>query len=127
MSNTEKSPVSRRSVVRTAAWSVPAVAVVTAAPAFAASTTPTCKPTGCKFPGRSNKKKVKSYRLETGCGAAEVKAVFINGKTAIWDGRFWWLRDQSDSRSPLPVAIHFKDGTVWNGVVKFLPCDEKDC
>ena len=116
----------RRTLVKAAAWSVPAVTVVAAAPAFAASTTPTCKPTGCKFPGRSNKKKVKSYRLETGCGA-EVKAVFIDGKSATWDGRFWWLRDQSDSRSPLPVAIHFKDDTVWNGGVKFLPCDEEDC
>lgn len=37
MSDTQKRAVSRRSVTRAAAWSVPAVAVVAAAPAYAAS------------------------------------------------------------------------------------------
>lgn len=37
MSDSQKRTVSRRSVTRAAAWSVPAVAVVAAAPAFAAS------------------------------------------------------------------------------------------
>ncbi len=51
--------ISRRTVARGVAWSVPVVAVASAAPAFAAS--PGCKPvvtfsTGsCKCPGRSTK------------------------------------------------------------------------
>ena len=120
--------VTRRTIIRSAAWSIPAITAVSAVPAFATSgEAPVCDPKGCKFPGRSNKKHIKSYRLETGCGTAEVKSVTINGYTAEWDGRYWWLRDQPNSKSPLPVSIQFANGTSWNGVVKFLPCKGKDC
>ena len=116
------SDLNRRTVLRAAAWAAPAVVTATAAPAFATSLEPVCKPEGCKLPGKPQRK---SYRLSPGCESGKVTGVFINGKTAVWDGRYWWLRDQKDSRSPLPVSIVFSGGTQWSGTVKFLPC--KDC
>ena len=122
----------RRTVLRAAAWSAPAVVIATAAPAFAASTpgnpdVPVCVPKGCKFPGRSNKERIKSYRLAPGCLDEMIESVTINGKPAVPDGRGnWWLRDQPNSKSPLPVTIHFVDGQEWIGTVKFLPC-KTDC
>jgi hypothetical protein len=48
--------VSRRTIARGAAWSVPLVAVATSAPAFAASCVPTIElgPGSCKCPGGSH-------------------------------------------------------------------------
>jgi hypothetical protein len=58
---------SRRAVVRTGVWAVPAVATVAAAPAFAGSGTVTIDSTGaaCKIPGESSHDETtyKGYRM----------------------------------------------------------------
>jgi hypothetical protein len=55
--------VSRRTIARGAAWSVPIAAVATSAPAFAASCVPQIvfSPGSCKCPGNSHKDDVKAY------------------------------------------------------------------
>ena len=47
---TSQQKVSRRTIAKGAAWSVPVVAVAAAAPAASASTTPTCPGAGCPAP-----------------------------------------------------------------------------
>jgi hypothetical protein len=57
---------SRRTLVKGAAWTAPAVVVATAAPAFAATRPPVAPPPdsfGCKYPGSSDPWN-KSYRVE---------------------------------------------------------------
>ena len=59
------SGVSRRSVAKGLAWSVPAVAVASAAPAFAASGAPPVLTfqSACKYPGNSCSSRPKGYSL----------------------------------------------------------------
>lgn len=122
MSTQPRLQPTRRTVLRTAAWTAPAVTIAVAAPAFATSLTPfTCKPTGCKGPGSGGK--TKDYFLTPGCGtSAVVVGVSIDGKTATLVGDQWVLRNQADSQANLSVTITSKTGQTWTGTVKFLPC-----
>lgn len=63
---TEKTTISRRTVAKGIAWSVPAVAVSAAVPAYAASpicVTVTFTGSACKEPGNSNDTDPKAYNL----------------------------------------------------------------
>jgi len=65
--DSEQKGVSRRTVTKAMAWAVPAIAVATAAPAFAAS--PTCVtielgPEACKVPGQSEEQTPWFYHLQ---------------------------------------------------------------
>jgi hypothetical protein len=79
---------SRRTLVKGAAWTAPAVVVATAAPAYAATRPPVAPPPealGCKYPGDSTPW-IKSYRVElcfTNSTSDEVDVV-INSLT--WRG-----------------------------------------
>ena len=112
----------RRTVLRAAAWTAPAVSIAVAAPAFAtASNSIECKPTGCKAPGEGTV--TKDYYLSPGCGPlAEILAVTIGGSTATLVGDQWVVYGQPDSEAFLPVTITFSGGQTWTGSVKFPPC-----
>ena len=111
----------RRSILKTTAWTTPAVMVATAAPAFATSdpTPPPveCEPVGCKRPGKPRRK---SYYLTPGCDS-QVLAVHIDGRRAELTDHGWAIHDQGDSRHALPVVITTSAGT-WAGAVAFPPC-----
>lgn len=129
MSTDETTTLSRRGVLRTAAWSVPAVVVATAAPAFATSVKlppeyPLCAvPTACKLPGKGHNTKDYEIGLVVYPGV-HISQVLVDGKAAVKkDGR-WFIGGFKDSRSLRTVRVVASDGAFWEGMVKFLP---KDC
>jgi hypothetical protein len=79
---------SRRTLVKGAAWTAPAVVVATAAPAFAATRPPVAPPPdsfGCKYPGNSTAWN-KTYRVQI-CflnSTSDAVSVTITGVT--WEG-----------------------------------------
>ncbi len=86
----------RRTVVRSAAWTVPAVAIVAAAPAYATSEgggpIPSTGTVGvCKFPGQSTDRpwgyKI-TVPLKPGADASSIviTSVTLNGTTMVVDG-----------------------------------------
>lgn len=114
----------RRTVLTAAAWTVPAIAVAKAAPAFATSITDPpalkCEPVGHKLPGRV---RAHTYRLALGCGTGvRALAVWIGGQEATahpTDGT--WSVERRDSRSTLDVHIVATGYAPWSGVVAFAP------
>ena len=114
---------SRRTIVRGAAWSLPAVTVVAAVPAFAASSDPaTCSPTGCKFPGDGPH--TKDYAVTLNCsGYGTAVQVLIDGQQAEEaDPGVWLVKGQPDSQAKLMVQVFFADHRTWDGLVMFKPC-----
>lgn len=109
----------RRTIVRGAAWTVPIIATMGVAPAFAASA-PICRPTGCKGPGDGGN--TKDYYLTPGCDQT-VTTVWIDNElaTRLEDGR-WKVTGKGDSRRDRPVRIVATAGD-WSGPVAFPPCE----
>jgi len=113
----------RRTLLRTAAWTAPVIGIAAAAPAFAASTV-TCTPTGCKYPGDGPH--TKDYVVSTNCATGQpITDVRIDGKPATRiDAGHWRLANQTDSEAWLPVKVTTTDGGTWSGTVQFKPCSQ---
>jgi len=118
----------RRSVVRGAAWTVPVVAVATAAPAFAASSL-VCTPTAeCKLPGEGSN--TKDYAIRTGCvtGSPVATVEVYDNQAAVWiaatlqDDGTWLAPQFNDSRRSRSVRITDTAGSVDISIVDFAPC-----
>lgn len=106
---------SRRAILRTSAWAVPAVTVATSAPAFATSAEP--EPLDCevigwyKDPGEGQA--TKDYYVQVSCGNAQVTSVQIKDDVADrWvtaikqsDG-FWAAFGFNDSRRHRMVLVN---------------------
>ena len=109
---------------RTILWSVPAVTVAAAAPAYATSTEPAlqCAPVGCKRPGVGGN--TKDYFLESISCSQDLTplSVLIGTKAAEKGEHGWAIYGQGDSEAKLPVQIVFEGGATWSGEVKFNPC-----
>lgn len=116
--------MTRRTVVRGTAWTVPVVAVAATAPAFAASQR--CRPYAeCKKPGESTDS-TKTYIVASNCGAADqaVTVVTVDGKetTPLGGGRFETV-EFKDSRNFRDIRVTFSDGTSEEYLnVPFPPC-----
>jgi hypothetical protein len=119
----------RRTVTRTAAWTVPVIAVIGAAPAFATSQPLTCAPTAeCKAPGNPNDK---SYVIRTNCTSTNggiVKVEVYETKTETWieavpnaDGTYA-APGFPDSRQDRNVRVTGAGGSVEVYPVAFKPC-----
>lgn len=111
----------RRTLLRAAAWAAPAVTVIVAVPAYAAtSDTTTCNPTGRKHPGDGQHGK--DYALTLNCtGHATAIQVLIDGQQATETSPgVWTLAGQPDSEAKLIVQVIFTTGT-WSGLVQFKP------
>ena len=110
---------SRRTVLATAAWSVPAVALATAAPAFATSTTvPLVAAKGCKRPG------VGYYVQPHPRPGVMVLDVHIDGRKGTPTVHGWEVLGVGDSRRHRAVTITTDEGD-WTGMVAFDVCEEK--
>lgn len=113
----------RRSVVRGAAWTIPVIAVASAAPAYAASQS--CRPFAeCKKPG-SSQDKDKTYVVNSNCGATDnnIVSVTVDGQptTPLSNGRFETV-EFGNSRNFREVVITFTDRAAETYTVPFPPC-----
>lgn len=122
--------VSRRSALRAAAWTAPAVVLASAAPAFATSPLPlACVPVGLKFPGKSWGTKLKhSYVISSFNCNQKVKidaVTFAKKENGPMSGGVFkngsWVFHSDDSRAKLWVRAYNKGALVWEGEVKFAP------
>lgn len=120
--------ITRRTVIKTSAWSVPAVAIASAAPAFATSTQPlACVPMGCKYPGKSWGSKCKhSYVIASfNCNQkVKIDAVTFakDKKSKVSGGSFKngsWVFHSNSSDAKLWVRAYSKGKMIWEGEVKF--------
>lgn len=126
----------RRTLMRSSAWTIPAVLLVTAAPAYATSliTTPepTCVPEGCRRPGEG--KNTKDYFVYPGHpDGTEIITVVVDGREATKTNHGWLAAGLPDSRirrsviivldtdpaSTEPLDTHYYE---WTGVVEFPVC-----
>ncbi|WP_159083705.1 hypothetical protein [Nocardioides terrigena] len=84
MSTQPRLQPTRRTVLRTAAWTAPAVSIAVAAPAFAAISVDACSVTN---PTRNGA----NFYLSIGCkpGVGAVTSVTIGTRAASWDGTRW--------------------------------------
>lgn len=121
MSSLPRVAPTRRTVLRAAAWTAPAVSIAVAAPAYASASTPfECKPTGCKAPGAGAG--TKDFFVSPGCNESLVASVYIDDKLATHEGNQWVLRAQKDSGTWRTVTITSQAGEKWTGPVQFGPC-----
>lgn len=121
--------VTRRSITRGAAWSVPVIAVAAAAPAFAASQPIDCAPTAeCKLQGDGQN--TKDYVIRTNCTSTTpiTKLEVYDDKKKTWnvaqdneDGTFTAF-DFNDSRRDRQVRLTDKYGQQKIYNVAFPPC-----
>lgn len=116
--------MSRRGLLKTAAWTVPAVAVVAGAPAFASShTEPECEVKGWRTnhghkepePGTHH------YHLLAGCGDEQVVEVTIAGITASRDAEGVWVARNVRGGVHQPVIVTTREGVRLNTIVRFQP------
>jgi hypothetical protein len=117
--------INRRNLTKGVAWSVPVVAISTAAPAFAASQS--CKPFAeCKNPGAGQNSK--TYIVNSNCGLSEstVTSVTVDGQptTPLGNGRYETV-NFNDSRNFRTVVVTFSDRpTETYENVPFPPCNK---
>ena len=119
--------ISRRGLLKTAAWTAPAVVVATSAPAFASShvePSPECEVKAWRTnhghgdkdePGRHD------YHLLAGCGDEEVVEVTIAGITASRDADGVWVAHNIRGGVHQPVIVTTREGVRLNAVVRFQP------
>ena len=117
--------ISRRSALKTAAWSAPVITLATAAPAFASSPQPPqpplCKPKGCRVCSGWGKKRIYTYQVRVDCGKDKITSVLINGQVATkhYSQGYWFITSKI-KYSSLPVAITVHNNpTPWTGAVAF--------
>lgn len=121
--------VTRRSIARGAAWSVPVIAVAAAAPAFAGSQPIDCTPTAeCKLQGNGHN--TKDYVIRTNCTSpTPIACVEVwDDKRKRWvrasnngDGT-WTAYDFNDSRRDRLVRLTDARGQQKFYNVAFPPC-----
>lgn len=124
--------MNRRNLLKATAWSIPAVTLATAAPAYATSTTPAVpdvSPVACRRPGLG--KDTKDYFLRTKHrDGVVVFSVLINGRLAAPTPHGWGVFKQKDSRLKRSVTITYavagSHKTLrWTGEVEFPVCKER--
>lgn len=121
--------MSRRGLLKTAAWTAPAVALATAAPAFASSHVepePECEVKGWRTNhGHKEHPEPKPgthhYHLLVGCGDEEVVEVTIAGITASRDTEGAWVAHNVRGGVHQPVIVTTREGVRLNAVVRFQP------
>jgi len=120
--------ITRRTVTRGVAWTVPVIAAAAAAPAFAASA-PVCNPTAeCKLPGEGEN--TKDYAIRTNCvtGGAILAVDAFDDNSQTWRiGAYdeaadaWVVPEFNDSRRTRTVRIT-TEGGVTISALHFPPC-----
>lgn len=116
--------MTRRTVVRGTAWTIPVIAIAATAPAFAVSQR--CKPVPqCKNPGDGQNNK--TYYILAGCGAndSNIDHILVDGKPTEYipeNGQYETINFK-DSRNFREVKIFFKgETTPETYTVAFPPC-----
>lgn len=127
--------MNRRTVVRGAAWTAPVIAVMAAAPAYAASQD--CQPEAkCKLQGEGQN--TKDYLIATNCantGGGIKRVEVYDDKNKSWinatqqDGGDWLAEGFNDSRGHRFVRITSEGSNASSGddysmqyTVRFPPC-----
>lgn len=106
--------VSRRTVAKGAAWSLPVVATAAAAPRASASS-PICNLVCYRVPNE------KEYYVQVSCASPEaVKCVAIDGVYADPVGDMWRVHFR-DARSHRSVTVYFRDGSRQDFGEEFFP------
>ena len=107
----------RRGFLAAAAWTVPTVAIVTAAPAYATSTPTACSFTGQRVakPGRGKGSNRWVYQVRVTC-AGRVEVVTINGKAATSIRGDLWSVALPGKHHTLPVSVVTSEGVVAQAV-----------
>lgn len=119
----------RRTIVRGVAWSVPVVAVATAAPAFAASGFACSGGKWCKVEGSKNNKWDFRYWPGT-CANGTIQQVKINGMTAEYvpatrnRAAYYRLRNQPHSYT-FKVTVYDAEGRI--GFDKVVDTRQSSC
>ena len=121
--------ITRRTVTRGVAWTVPVIAAAVAAPAFAASQPLVCAPTAeCKEPGEGSN--TKDYAVRTNCSTGgEILGVRVfDDKREAWvEAGYdiatgaWLARGFNDSRRDRLVEVRTAVETKTY-TVAFPPC-----
>lgn len=114
----------RRTVAKGVAWTVPVIATVAAAPAYAVSLS--CRPFAeCKKPGAGSN--AKTYIVNSNCGtsSSNVLEITVDGQPTLplGDGRFETI-EFGNSKNFRDVVVVFNDGRpneTYNNV-PFPPC-----
>lgn len=114
----------RRGFLKAAAWTVPAVTVVAAAPAYATSLIePTPPTTGCtisgtriKKPGRGKGRNRWVYQLDIRC-TGRTESVIVRGKPATRVRGDVWTIELAGKHHVLPVSVTTAAGVVSQSVV----------
>lgn len=107
----------RRTILRAAAWTAPAVTLATAAPAFAVSCDEPRAPQVCKHPGEGKNTKDLYVRWTD----QDVVAVTIDGKVATLTSHGWEVKGQKDSRNWHTVILFFASGETATYTLAFPP------
>lgn len=108
----------RRTVVRTASWTLPVIAAMGAAPAFATS-----QPVACTVTARWYElaRRRNRYKLTVGC-SSPVLSVTIDGKQAERlpkpNDAWWAIERTTGGDRNLVVTVTTKDGT-WTRTIRF--------
>ena len=118
--------INRRNILTVAAWSIPAITLAGAAPAYATSTEPELPPLECEPKGNRSSRiskvhKVWDYHLKPGC-TDEIECVWIAGIAADYEqtNKRWSVPDFDwDTIREQEVHVQTKDGRVWKGGVSF--------
>lgn len=130
MNDNQTPDTSRRSVLKTAAWTVPAITLAAAAPAFATSDAPgpVCEIAGWRTNhGHKDYGKPESgthhYHVTVAC-ASTVRAVWIAGVEAtLSDGVWTALNIRGGVRQW--VSVLTDDGTLPDREIRFQPTDPR--
>lgn len=118
MSKNETATVSRRTIAKGTAWSLPVVATAAAAPAANASSGQPTKDCGVNCYRDPNKKDY--YVLLTCASPAMVKCVAIDGIYAELSAGQWHVHFR-DARSHRSVTVYFTDGSRQDFGEEFFP------
>lgn len=129
------SNITRRGVIRGAAWTAPAIVLAASAPAFATSTDPVdpipeLDPVSCRRPGEG--KNTKDYYVRTRHrDEVVVLTVLIGGREAVAGNHGWEVLGFKDSRIKRPVVITYTlagdPATIlrWSNEMTFPVCKDK--
>lgn len=111
MSTPTRHTPSRRTLLRTAVWTAPAVSIAVAAPAYAASHVVTCTISGTRTGA--------NFYVTVGCNV-EVTSVQVGSTPAVWNGEKYHAQMSGVGQigSTQDVTIMTKHGTVTQSVTK---------
>jgi len=119
----------RRTVVKGAAWSMPAILIASAAPSVAASVSPVAIGNACKLPAHNT---TAYYRLSLDglTGVANITSVKVDGKSVGYTPSFVdglnntiVVGECDNANTPIVFEVATTRG-VFTKTVKALPCKD---